>query len=311
MRTTLTYATAAAVVALIAAGALPANAAEAGPGSELVAAVAEAAPDLVGSAAPLADTSSGVEADLAQGEVTLPGSSNDPIVAEAADGTTFSVALPEAGSSDAEVSDGAASYDHGDGSSSVVFVNPDASVTITSVIEGADSPSTFSYEYDVALELFADGGVVGYDSDGELAVTIALPWALDANGRNVDTWYSVEGNTLTQHVDHRAEGVAYPVVADPVNYGGNFMYTKILQNSSSQGTIISVYPALVKFPLYSNDTIFANYKAIVPSTYETQKYRDQLICHVWNAGQLKTPWNLDSWRPNVGYNATVLALCNP
>ncbi|HPY25050.1 MAG TPA: DUF2599 domain-containing protein [Mycobacterium sp.] len=44
---------------------------------------------------------------------------------------------------------------------------------------------------------------------------------------------------------------------------------------------------------------------------ESQKYRDQLICHVWNAARVKVPWNLDSWRPNVGYNATVLALCNP
>lgn len=54
-----------------------------------------------------------------------------------------------------------------------------------------------------------------------------------------------------------------------------------------------------------------NYKAIVPSNYESQKYRDQLICHVWNAARVKVPWNLDSWRPRVGYNATVLAWCNP
>ncbi|WP_344292565.1 hypothetical protein [Agromyces neolithicus] len=219
MRTELTYVTAGAVAAVILAGALPANADEGEPGEVLVATVAEAVPELVEDAVHLANTTSGVEAVLENGEVSLPESSNEPIQVEAADGAEFSFTLPEAGSSEAGVSDGAASYDHGDGSSSVVLVNPDASVTITSVIEGPDAPSTFSYEYDVTLEQFEDGGVVGYDAAGELAVTIALPWALDANGNKVDTWYPVAGNTLTQHVAHRAEGVAYPVVADPLNYG--------------------------------------------------------------------------------------------
>ncbi len=52
------------------------------------------------------------------------------------------------------------------------------------------------------------------------------------------------------------------------------------------------------------------YKPLVAASYEGQKWRDQLVCHIANAWN-KTPWNLDSWRPNVGYNATVAASCNP
>lgn len=53
------------------------------------------------------------------------------------------------------------------------------------------------------------------------------------------------------------------------------------------------------------------YNALVPSTYEATKYHDQLVYHWANAGYAKVPWNLDSWRPDVGYAATVAALCNP
>lgn len=237
-----------------------------------------------------------------------------PLKIEASDGTAFQISLPSGESSaDAVISpDGAATYDHQDGSASVVLVNPDSSVRIASVLDGEDSPTQIEYNYNgLRLVQFEDGGVVGYDVNGTLAVTVAIPWALDANGAAVDTWYTVDGSTLTQHVTHRAPGVVYPVVADPVNYGGNFMYTQILHEAVSQGITIAVYPAAINFSRYTNDTIFANYAATVPSNYEQQKYRDQLICHVWNVGRVKMPWNLDSWRPNVGYNATVLALCNP
>jgi hypothetical protein len=41
--------------------------------------------------------------------------------------------------------------------------------------------------------------------------------------------------------------------------------------------------------------------------------RDQLICHeqwvaIWSPS--KSTWNLDEWRPDVSYAATVNAKCN-
>ena len=40
-------------------------------------------------------------------------------------------------------------------------------------------------------------------------------WAFDAAGRPVPTWYEWDGESLTQIVEHRAGGYAYPIVADP------------------------------------------------------------------------------------------------
>ena len=39
--------------------------------------------------------------------------------------------------------------------------------------------------------------------------------------------------------------------------------------------------------------------------------KDQFLCHVMAAGFLKTPWNLECQRPQVGLAETILAKCNP
>lgn len=47
---------------------------------------------------------------------------------------------------------------------------------------------------------------------------------------------------------------------------------------------------------------------------DTPGMQDQFYCH-WDWARVVEPnkpsWNLEPWRPNVGYPATVRALCNP
>ncbi|MEU8515602.1 hypothetical protein AB0C76_29100 [Kitasatospora sp. NPDC048722] len=58
------------------------------------------------------------------------------------------------------------------------------------------------------------GGVLLVDrTTGRADSRISAPWAYDANGRALPTRYTVDGDTVTQHVDTR--GAAFPVVADP------------------------------------------------------------------------------------------------
>lgn len=85
------------------------------------------------------------------------------------------------------------------------------------VIHGPSAPSSFRFEFTVnnepaQLELIANGGVKVLNKAAE--VNLVLPaWALDAAGKSVGSSYSVQGNILTQEVDHK--GATYPVVADP------------------------------------------------------------------------------------------------
>lgn len=106
-------------------------------------------------------------------------------------------------------------------------VGNDALITTGATLYGAQSIITIknfqapqSYSFDVELE---DGVSLSLDNDGTVDIMgngqnlmgeIKKPWAVDAEGNAVETWFEVQGRTLIQHVDFN-EDTAFPVVADP------------------------------------------------------------------------------------------------
>jgi len=61
------------------------------------------------------------------------------------------------------------------------------------------------------------------------------------------------------------------------------------------------------------DELYSKYKDAGLNT-NLQGMRDQYICHVQIVSvrsSRKPTWNLDEWRPNVGYAQTVNSACNP
>ncbi len=76
-------------------------------------------------------------------------------------------------------------------------------------------------------------------------VTIAAPWAKDANGNDVETFYTVNGDDLTQVVNHVNASVTYPIVADPTYkywWGGKKSFTNA---KSTRAAVISGMTSLV------------------------------------------------------------------
>lgn len=72
---------------------------------------------------------------------------------------------------------------------------------------------------DIELEYLGDTIEVrannGYVST--VVGTIEQPWAIDAEGKHVETFYTIDGNDIVQHIDSHA---AFPVIADPkVTFG--------------------------------------------------------------------------------------------
>ncbi len=59
-----------------------------------------------------------------------------------------------------------------------------------------------------------DGSVDALDADGAVVSHTRPPWAYDALGRPVTTWYEVNGDTIVQHIDPGPDNV-YPILADP------------------------------------------------------------------------------------------------
>ncbi|MDE0547605.1 DUF2599 domain-containing protein [Microbacterium sp. C7(2022)] len=222
------------------------------------------------------------------------------------------IGLPNAHRADeADYGDfGLATYDNNDGSTTVPIPQPDGTLQITTVIDGPGAPNRYAYPITLPNggELVDAGN--GYfailNSEGLPAAMIEPAWALDADGEAVTTNYEVVGNALVQVVDH-GDGDAYPIVADPAVKGAYI--SKVNVNTVTQGKTVAVYPvngwAITAFNNY-----WAEYKLYVSSTYEGTKYKNQLQCH-WDFAPFKTPWNLDSWRPNVSYWDTIVAGCNP
>ncbi len=224
----------------------------------------------------------------------------------------FVIGLPNAQhANEAEYGDlGLAVYDNNDGSSTVPIPQPDGTLQITIVIDGPEAPSRFVYPLTLpdGGELIdaGDGYFAILGSDGLPIAMVEPAWALDANGVAVDTHYEIAGNDLVQVVNHNV-GYAYPIVADPAVKGKYI--SKVQVKSVRQGTTVAVTPTN-SWSLTAFSNYWAEYKLYVSSTYEGKKYYNQLLCHR-DFAPFKTPWNLDSWRPNVSYWATVTAACNP
>lgn len=87
-------------------------------------------------------------------------------------------------------------------------------------IDDSDDASSFRYEFDLgpnqALDVTDEGIPFVYEEDGNeyvIVTVLSAPWAKDAEGRDLATSYSVEGDTVVQTVD--VTDASFPVVADP------------------------------------------------------------------------------------------------
>ncbi len=190
----------------------------------------EATPvDLLAAVAP-ADVAAAVATPLLAGsENTVAVDGLEVAVSEdAKDGVSLSVGagqatigLPfadEAGAG-SSTEPGTVTYDNGNSTNSVVLVHDTGSVQVATVIDDAGAPTRYDYPIDLpdaSSLILQDGGGASVidDASGEVLGGFAAPWAKDATGEDVPTHYELNGQTLTQVVDHNSS-FAYPVVADP------------------------------------------------------------------------------------------------
>lgn len=89
---------------------------------------------------------------------------------------------------------------------------------VAAELESVDSPHQLRFDVSVpdgaTLVLTEEGSIDVVGRDGFTLGAFAAPWAVDTNGSDVTTSYSVDGNTIIQTVDPVAKEL-YPVIADP------------------------------------------------------------------------------------------------
>ena len=85
------------------------------------------------------------------------------------------------------------------------------------IINTPTDPTEYRLDFDGAatLELDSTGAVMVLDAHSQLLALVSPPWARDANGTEVPTRFVVEGNTLTQVVEHTTGGSPIPLRQTP------------------------------------------------------------------------------------------------
>jgi hypothetical protein len=154
-------------------------------------------------------------------QVGVPATALDGVSVSAGD-FDLTISLPHADAAAAGqlLGDGTTVYPSAGASSNAVIPTA-GGVQLLSVIESRAASESYSYELtipnDHRLETTVDGGARIVDAQGTAKVEFESAWAQDASGAAVPTHYAVDGNTLTQVVEHKdLEHVSYPIVADPL-----------------------------------------------------------------------------------------------
>lgn len=167
------------------------------------------------------DSDSAATAQIGGTLVDVPKDAKRGVIFGAAEGTKLDIELPNANQAGegSQVAPGVVAYDANNGSSNAVQATEDGSVRMMTVIDNPDAPTAYDYKITVpqggSVQLSLSGGAVILNSEGLLLSVVDAPWAKDANSKAVETWFSTDGQTLTQHVKHNIPGLAYPVTADP------------------------------------------------------------------------------------------------
>lgn len=198
--------------------------------------VSEVVADMAGvvDGAVLVDINTGFVANTTEGSVTIPDDAAGAIQIDGGVGEV-SIGIPGGASADAVlVGDDVVYNDVAKGTNIVAQATDEGGAQILITIDSAQAPKTF--DFPVAVP---EGASLTLNSDGSVSLTLQgeelgqfdTPWAVDANGNNVDTHFTINGPTLTQTVNHDTANVAYPVVADPKFSSSWWGYTVKLTTS--------------------------------------------------------------------------------
>jgi hypothetical protein len=167
------------------------------------------------------DNDSALVAATAGATIDVPKDASEGVTLSNPNGPSLDIALPNADQSGSgqQVAPGVVAYASNDGSANAVQATEDGGVRMLTVIDNPNAPTKYDYKISVpeggTIQIIQDGSAIVLDANGQVLATVATPWAKDARGKQIRTWFTTDDTTLTQHVKHNVRGVVYPVTADP------------------------------------------------------------------------------------------------
>jgi Protein of unknown function (DUF2599) len=208
----------------------------------------------------------------------------------------------------------------------LIVENVDGGIRQVILIKDKDQPNR--YEFPMNLEegqkLVSNQGesINVVDKDNKRVLTILKPWAKDANGKDLQTYYKIENNTLVQYINF--DNAVFPITADPT-WCGNQIHSTQWQNWKNPislgiiptwcGRFLSIDTWDAWTEVY-NKTPYHWQWNWEERRYGTNKYWsmfNQFKCHFVHPASiyLKSRWNIEPTRPHVSLWSNILANCNP
>ena len=182
-------------------------------------------------------------------------------------------------------------------------------------IKNNEAPKVYNFQIEIAkgysLKINTQGGVDIINDKGQIESGILPPWAKDAEGKDIKTWFSLKGQTLTQHID--TTNAVYPILADPVYCSQYVAWSGWIRRGSEES--LSILPTSCA-RAWGGDNLPGGFLEVHTKSgrrWSGSRYNsmfNQYRCHI-DIAPLKDYWNLEEFRPNVGYLRTLAALCNP
>lgn len=231
-----------------------------------------------------------------------------------------------------EAPDGAVVTIDESGAFASMLVAQESAAQVTIAIAGHEAPARYQFRFggDVAvLRLAESGEVATYDVRGELIGAVEQPWAFDAEGSAVDTYYEVEGLTLVQVVEHWSDDVVYPVVADPT-WSGKVLWKatmsdylasnpgrKLTAHVSAYGRMILGEGRLTQFRTEGWSLLLGSFAGYMPvgsvRSSMDQQWRCHVIGHLFEQGtfdmETARPSN-PNWASRIGTVWPASQVCN-
>lgn len=177
---------------------------------------------LLSEATPTKDVGKSWEASAHGADVLFPSNASGSVVINTESGATFGLELPgDQRAVGRQTQDGILYEGVALDSSGLVRATTEGGVQALVIQESAAAPNQVDFQFELPantrLELTPNGGanfVAIHDGRDITIGRLKAPWAYDANGTSVDTFYRVHKNTVSQILVPTNETV-YPVVADP------------------------------------------------------------------------------------------------
>ena len=220
--------------------------------------------------------------------------------------------------------DGTVTFQRGIPATDVAVQVFDQGVRVLVVLNDRSAPTEISFPVNVpaggTITPNESGGLIVTDLHGALVGGFDAPWAHDADNRAVATHYDVRGQTVVQVIEHTSGDLQYPVVADQWLFKALISSAK-WRFTTPYGWTLMVTPTrwARSFPGFRGvgeagwNELYSKYKTH-GLTRNLNSMRNQFICHqvvVAVHSPRKPTWDIDEWRPNVGFLQTVNHKCNP